>query len=210
VQEKYPAEKKKVTKAVDQLRAKMIALEKTVKTIESPKDSATIKFDDLSLKVDAVINTEANCSSEEKESKFERSCQLQKVARVQKNRHETQEKYFSSSLSRIKIGEEVAKQVLRRANKLEVLAAKNDITQKFTDVNATTEMLPPRDMISCDLIVDSTLDQSFLQNLEKIAISQGDDEAEYSLAMYNLTNDDEVEQTLNLYHWKIGGRFRTQ
>lgn len=65
-------------------------------------------------------------------------------------------------------------------------------------------------MISCDLIVDSTLDQSFLQNLEKIAISQGDDEAEYSLAMYNLTNDDEVEQTLNLYHWKIGGRFRTQ
>ena len=47
-------------------------------------------------------------------------------------------------------------------------------------------MSPPRDiMISCDLEVDSTLDQSILKNLEKITIRVGNDEAKYTL----VTND---------------------
>jgi len=38
-------------------------------------------------------------------------------------------------------------------------------------------------------------------------LKQGDDEAEYFLVIYNPTNDDENEHTLNLYHWKIGRPF---
>ena len=76
---------------------------------------------------------------------------------------------------------------MRRGNELEVLAAKNELTQQLTDVKSTTEMLPPRDiMISCDLQVDSTLDQSILKNLEKITIRVGDDEAEYTLVYERL------------------------
>ena len=181
VQDIYPAEKKKITKVVDELKAKMIALETSLKTIKSQKDSAKIKFNELSLKVDAVINRQIEALEKKRQSLKD---QLQKVARAQKDRHETQEKYFASSLSRIKTSVDVAEQVLRKGNELEILAAKTEITQQLTDVKSTTDMLPPRDiMISCDLIVDSRLDQSILQNLEKMSIKEGDDEAAYTLVM---------------------------
>jgi len=181
VQDIYPAEKEKITKVVDELRAKMIALETSLKTIKSQKDSAKIKFNELSLKVDAVINRQIESLEKKRQSLKD---QLQKVARVQKDRHETQEKCLFSSLSRIETSVEVAEQVLRRGNELEILAAKNEITQQLTDVKSTSDMLPPRDiMISCDLIVDSSLDQSILQNLEKMSIKEGDDEAAYTLVM---------------------------
>jgi len=181
VQDIYPAEKKKITKVVDELKAKMIALETSLKTIKSQKDSAKIKFNELSLKVDAVINRQIEALEKKRQSLKD---QLQKVARAQKDRHETQEKYFASSLSRIKTSVDVAEQVLRKGNELEILAAKTEITQQLTDVKSTTDMLPPRDiMISCDLIVDSSLDQSILQNLEKMSIKEGDDEAAYTLVM---------------------------
>ena len=131
--------------------------------------------------------------------------QLQEVARAQKDRHEIQEKTFASSLSRIKTSVEVAEQVLRKGNELEILAAKNEITQQLTDVNSTTEMLPPRDMTSCDLLVDSTLDQSILQSLEKMSISGGDDEAEDTLIMY--VND--VDYSRGQRPKVIGGPFKS-
>ena len=176
----------------------MIALETSLDTIKSQKDSAKIKFNEVSLKVDAVINRQIEALKEKRQSLKD---QLQEVAWVQKNRHETQEKSFASSLSSIKTSMEVAEQVLRRGNELEVLAAKNELTQQLTDVKSTTEMLPPRDiMISCDLQVDSTLDQSIHKNLEKITIRVGDDEAEYTL----VTND-----WLGMRNEVIGGPFKS-
>ena len=197
VQDIYPAEKEKITKVVDELRAKMIALETSLDTIKSQKDSAKIKFNELSLKVDAVINRQIESLEKKRQSLKD---QLQKVARVQKERHEIQERSFASSLSRIKTGVEVAEQILRRGNELEMLAAKNEITQQLTDVKSIADMLPLRDMISCDLVVDSTLDQSILQNLEKMSIRVGDDETAYTLVMYDWS-DGRTEI--------IGGPFRS-
>ena len=183
VQDIYPAEKEKITKVVDELRAKMIALETSLDTIKSQKDSAKIKFNELSLKVDAVINRQIESLEKKRQSLKD---QLQKVARVQKERHEIQEMSFASSLSRIKTSVEFAEQVLRRGNELEIFAAKNEITQQLTDVKSIADMLPPRDtMISCDLVVDSSLDQSILQNLEKMSIRGGDYETAYTLVMHD-------------------------
>jgi len=162
----------------------MIALETSLDTIKSQKDSAKVKFNEVSLKVDADINRQIEALEKKRQSLKD---QLQKVAQAQKDRHQTQEKSFASSLSRIKTSVEVAEQVLRKGNELEILAAINELTQQLTDVKSTTEMLPPRDiMISCDLQVDSTLDQSILKNLEKITIRVGDDEAEYTLVYERL------------------------
>ena len=48
------------------------------------------------MKVDAVINRQIEVLEEKRQSL---KAQLQEVAWVQKNRHETQEKSFASSLS---------------------------------------------------------------------------------------------------------------
>ena len=198
VKDIYPAEKETIEKVVDELRAKLTALETSLKTIKSQKDSAKINFTELLLKVDILINRQIEALEKKRQSLKE---QLQNIAWVQKDRHQTQEKCLSSSLSKIKTSVEVAEQVLRKGNELEMLVAKNEITQQLTDVNSTTEMLPLRDMISCDLIVDSTLDQSILQNLEKISIRvRGDDEAEYTLVMYDW---------MDLRNETIGGPFRS-
>jgi len=84
----YLAEKEKIEKVVDEFRAKMIALETSLDTIKSQKDSAKIKFNELSLKLDAVINRQIESLEKKRQSL---KVQLQEVAWVQKNRHETQE-----------------------------------------------------------------------------------------------------------------------
>jgi len=166
VRDIYPAEKEKIEKVVDELRAKMMALETSLETIKSQKDWAKINFNLLLREVDGVINRYTEALEKKRQSLKD---QLQKVARAQKDRHETQEKSLTSSLSGIKTSVEVAEQVLRRGNELEFLAAKNEIIQQLTDVNST---IPRQNMVSYDLKVDSTLDAAIFQKVAEIAISK--------------------------------------
>ena len=88
--------------------------------------------------------------------------QLEKIAQVQKDHHEAVKKSLFLSLSSTKTRVEVADDLLRRGNQVEVLAAKSGITQQLTGVNSASAML--QKMISYDLEVDSALDQRILQN----------------------------------------------
>ena len=176
----YPAMREKLETFLDELRAKMFPLETLLETIRSQKDSAEITFNEHLLKVDVLIHRQIEALEKKRESLKD---QFRKIAQVQKDRHENQEKSLSSSLSSMKTTVEVAEQVLRRGNEIELLAAKEDINQQLTSVNSATAIPQLRGMISYKLEVDSNIDRTILENLSKISIREEDDDAEYTILM---------------------------
>ena len=99
VKEIYPAEKGKIGKIVDELRAKIFALETSLKAIISQEERAKINLDEVSLKVDALVNRQIEALEKKRQTLKD---QLRKIAQSQKDYYEKQKKFFSSSLSCIK------------------------------------------------------------------------------------------------------------
>jgi len=117
VQDVYPVEKEKITKVVDELRAEMLALETSLNTVKSQEERAESKLNEVSLKVDAVINKQIEGLEKERQSLKD---QLEKIAQVQKDHHEAVKKSLFLSLSSTKTRVEVADDLLRRGNQVEV------------------------------------------------------------------------------------------
>ena len=204
VNDVYPAEKNKIVKVIDKSREKITALETSLMTIESQEDWARHNFEEVSSKVDALINDHIDALEKKRSlindhiDALERKRQslkeqLQKFTRVHKHLHETQKKSFAASLNRVKRSVELAEQTLKTGDELGVLAAKHEIIQHLTDTNSATEKIQARGMISCNLEINhcSPLsDDAVDADIQKIAkITQCDEE--YTLVMFR---DDLMEQ----------------
>ena len=178
VNDVYPAEKDKIVKIIEKSKEKITALETSLMTIESQEYWARHKFEEVSSKVDALINDHIKALERKRQSLKE---QLQKFTRVQKHLRETQKKSFTASLNRVKRSVELAEQTLKKGDELRVLETKHEIIQRLTDTNSATEKIQARGMISCNLEIDhdSTLYDADIQKIAKI--TQCDEE--YTLAM---------------------------
>ena len=186
VNDVYPAEKDKIAKVIEKSRGKINALETSLMTIQSQEDWARHNFEEVSSKVDALINDHIEALERKRQSLKE---QLQKFTRVQKHLHETQKKSFAASLNRVKRSVELAEQALIKGDELGVLATKHEIIQHLTDTNSATEKIQVRGMISCNLEIehDSPLYDADLPKNAKI--TQCDEE--YTVGMFR---GDFVEQ----------------
>ena len=176
VHDVYPAEKDKIVKVIEKSREKINVLETSLMTIESQEDWARHNFEEVSSKVDALINDHIEALERKRKCLKE---QLQKFTRVQKDLRETQKKSFTASLNRMKRSVELAEQTLKKGDELRLLATKHEIIQQLTDTNSATEKIQARSMISCKLEANSASD---VANIQKIAkINQYDEE--YALMM---------------------------
>ena len=177
VNDVYPAEKDKIVKVIETSREKINILETSLATIESQEDWARRNFEEVSSKVDALINDHIEALERKRQSLKE---QLQEFTRVQKHLHETQKKSFAASLNRVKRSVELAEQTLKKRDEAAVLATKHQIIQQLTDTNSETKKIQARGMISCKLEIDSPLCDVDIQKIAKIA--QYDEE--YTLVMF--------------------------
>ena len=173
----YPAEKDKIVAVIDKSREKINVLETSLMTIESQEDWARHNFEEVSSKVDALINDHIEALERKRQSLKE---QLEKFTRVQKHLLETQKKSFAASLNRMKRSVELAEQTLKKGDELRVLATKHEIIKQLTDTNSATEKIQARGIISCNLEIDSPLYDADIQKIAKI--TQCDEE--YTLVMF--------------------------
>ena len=205
VNDVYPAEKDKIVKLIEKLREKITALETSLATIQSQEDWARHNFEEVSSKVDALINDHIEALERKRQSLKE---QLQEFTRVQKHLHETQKKLFTASLNRVKRSVELAEQALKKGDELGVLATKHEILKQLTDTNSATEKTQVRGMISCNVKIDSPLYEADVQKIAKI--TQCDEE--YTLGMFDLMEQIHYASKDKVFISKIKqtGRFEIQ
>jgi len=159
----YPAERKKIEKAVGELRSKIVNLEASLKTLDKQEHDDQIKCNDLSFQVDAFINKQIELLEEKRKSLKN---EIQELALVQNKKRNRQKKSFSSSLCSLKRSVEFADQILKSGKKVEVLAAKKEIMANVTDnksIRAETHS-----MNSYYFEIGSPLNNEIVQKIAKI------------------------------------------
>ena len=171
VKDVYPAERKKVEKAVDESRAKILALEKSLKTLNNQESEAQRNYNEVSSEVDSFINEQIKVLEKKRKSLKD---DLKELFRVQKQDRQAQKKSLTSSINTLKEDVEFANQVLRRGNKEGVLAAKRDIVKKLTGKKSATSTAKTQGKISYSLKVISPLKNEVVQKMAQINTSTGE------------------------------------
>jgi len=171
VKDVYPAERKKVEKAVDESRAKILALEKSLKTLNNQESEAQRNYNEVSSEVDSFINEQIKALEKKRKSLKD---DLKELFRVQKQDRQAQKKSLTSSINTLKEDVEFANQVLRRGNKEGVLAGKRDIVKKLTHKKSATSTGKTQGKISYSLKIISPLKNEMVQKMAQINTSSGE------------------------------------
>ena len=190
VAEIYPAEKEEIEKVVDESRKKMLALEKSLKTIDNQERMVEASCKDVSSKVDTFIDNQIQFLRSKQQSL---KGELRELARIQKHHGEDQKKSFTASLDSIKSSVEFAEQALKKGDQVQVLSAKKQILKKLAHANSITIDLKPRSVILYDLEIDSPL---YDEKAGKFAKIREYDE-EYTLRMTLIASDFSNRRAMN-------------
>ena len=170
----YPAEKEKVEKIVEKSRAKILALENSLETLNLTESRIQSNGTNAASKIDTFIDQQIEILQEKRQRLKD---ELQELSVAQKEQHEAHQKLFSFYLGRMKQSVEFAEQALSTGNEVEVLAAKNQLNQ----LNSATAELQPHNMVSYDLEIDSPLDKKMVSKTAKIR----ECDEEYDIEMQN-------------------------
>lgn len=180
----YPAEKEIVEKFVEESKESMLALEKSILALETHESRLQVNCKEVCCKVDTFINKQME-ALEKKRKRLKD--ELQELAQVQKEYHESQRKSLLSYRNNMKRNVDVVEQALRKGNEIEVLAAKKQLLQ----ISSVTSQLQPLGLISYELKIDEPLND---ETVEKIANIEECDE-EYTIEMRD--------------NWSVGKHFRS-
>lgn len=199
VKDVYPAEKKKIEKAVNKCRAKISYLEATIKHLGDLELKAQANCEEVTSEIDAFIDNQVTFLEKKRKSLKN---ELKQLARVQKEDQDNLKGSLTTTLKSVKQAVGQAKQLLKSGHEEEVLGSKKQIMKTLTKVKFDSAA-PKRKqefVLSYYLEVHPPLNNKMLKKMAKIrkrveVCGDGDDDDEGESSEEESTSEEEEEDS---------------
>ena len=148
----FAAEKEKIVKAIETSKTNILTLINSIDTLKEQQESLNKNFLEFDQKIDDFVEKQIEILKGKQQSMKN---ELRKSFSTQKHKMDSEMQYFAASLDYVVNRVEVTEHILSKITEADTLAAKNEMIQYLTDINAVVPHLIP----SHDFLVVPPLDE---------------------------------------------------